>query len=475
MIDEILDLDGLGQAERLRAKDATPAELVEASIARIEKQNPELNAVIHPLFDKARRQVAQGPPMDGPFAGVPFVVKDAVCHTAGDPYHMGMQVLKDAGHVADDDTELVRRFRAAGFVFVGKTNTPELACSVTTEPRAWGATRNPYARDHSTGGSSGGSAAAVAARWVCAGHANDMGGSIRLPASHCALVGLKPSRGRTTLAPHLGEYWGPLTHEHVVTRSVRDSAAILDATHGPAPGDPYGAPPPRRAYLAEVGRDPGPLRVGRVEPVPGLEVDDACWAAVEKTAGVLAERGHRVEPVLLPPLAQPTVGPWIVVGIARELDRVGGWLGRALTADDVEPHTWVLAQLGRRLDAVRHAAAVDECWSWVRRLCEAWYGRFDALLLPVGVSPPPPLGLLAPDAELGGLLAEMARQTRFTMPFDLTGEPAISLPVHETDSGLPVGAQLVAPVGREDVLFALAAQVEHALHFERRRPRAAAS
>jgi len=181
-----------------------------------------------------------------------------------------------------------------------------------------------------------------------------------------------------------------------------------------------------------------------------------------------------VEPIALAPLAQPKVGPWIVVGIARELDRVGGWLGRTLTAADVEPHTWLLAQLGRSLDAARYAAAIDDCWSWVRSLCEAWYGSFDVLLLPVGVSPPPPLGLLAPDAELGGLSGEMARQTRFTMPFDLTGEPAISLPVHETDSGLPVGAQLVAPVGREDVLFALAAQIEHALDFERRRPPTAA-
>ena len=470
MIDEILDLDGLGQAERIRAGDLRADELVEASITRIEKQNPELNAVIHPLFEKARAEASAAAGRGGAFAGVPFLVKDAVCHTAGDPYHMGMQVLKDAGHCAEIDSELARRFRSAGFVFVGKTNTPELACSITTEPLAYGATRNPYGRDHSTGGSSGGSAAAVAARWTCAGHANDMGGSIRVPASHCGLVGLKPSRGRGTLAPNLGEYWGPLTHEHVLTRSVRDSAAILDATCGPAPGDPYTAPPPRRPYLEEVGHDPGRLRVGRVAPVPGLEVDEACEAAVEKAAGVLLARGHEVEPIELGPLERPVIGPWFATGISRELDRVAGWIGRPLEQADVEPNTWFLAELGRSLSATQHTALADTCWSWVRELCELWYGRFDVLLLPVSPSPPPPIGLLAPNAEPGFLSSELARQTRFAMPFDLTGEPAISLPVHETSEGLPVGAQLVAPLGREDVLFQLAAQLDAALDFEARRP-----
>jgi amidase len=297
-----------------------------------------------------------------------------------------------------------------------------------------------------------------------------MGGSIRLPASHCGLVGLKPSRGRTTLAPRLGEFWGPLTHEHVLTRSVRDSAAILDATHGPAPGDPYTAPPPNGPWLDDVARDPGHLRIGRVEPVPGLEVDDACWTAVEMTAGVCVERGHRVEPIQLPQLERPDEGPWMLSGVARELDRVGEWLGRPIEREDVEPSTWLIAELGRGLDAARHVALADRCWSWVRALCEAWYGRFDALLLPVTVAPAPPLGRLAPDAELGALMAEMVRHTRFTMPFDLTGEPAIALPVHETVSGLPVGAQLVAPLGREDLLFQLAGQVEAELDFEARRP-----
>ena len=219
-----------------------------------------------------------------------------------------------------------------------------------------------------------------------------------------------------------------------------------------------------------MGVDPGRLRVGRVEPIAGLDVDPECAAAVAITADVLTDRGHDVEPIALTPLERPVIGPWFVSGVARELDRVAEWVGRPLGQTDVEPHTWFLAQMGRSLSATQHLALADACWSWVRELCGLWYGRFDVLLLPVAVSPPPPLGLLAPDAEQGFLSGELARQTRLTMPFDLTGEPAISLPVHQTPGGLPVGAQLVAPLGREDVLFRLAAQVDEALGFESRRP-----
>ncbi len=473
MIDEILDLDGLAQAEHVRAGDVSPAELLEASIARIERENPTLNAVIHPLFDKARAQVEAGTIGDGPYRGVPFLVKDAVCQTEGDPYHVGMRVLKEAGYTAPVDTELARRFRAAGFVFVGKTNTPELACSATTEPLAYGASRNPWHVDYSTGGSSGGSAAAVAARHVAAAHGNDMGGSIRMPASHCGLVGLKPTRARNSLGPELGEFWGPLTHEHVLTRSVRDCAAILDATAGPAPGDPYTAPPPLRPWREEVGADPGRMRVGLVEPIPGLEVDPACLAAVDATAKVLEARGHVVEKIDLPPLAELEIGPWFMIAVARELDRVAGWIGRPIVEEDVEPYTWLLAGLGRRLTGTDVARLSDAMWAWARRLCEAWYAKHDVLLMPVTPSPAPKLGVLAPDAG-PHVPGELARYTRYTMPFDITGEPAISLPVHVTGDGLPVGAQLVAKLGREDVLFRLAAQVDEVLGFEARRPPALA-
>ena len=248
-------LDGLGQAALVASGEVSAAELVESAIQRIEKLNPDLNAVITPLYDKGRAEVAGGSEGQGPFKGVPFLIKDVVCHTAGDPYHCGMRFLRDLGWTESEDTWLVKRFRAAGFVFVGKTNTPELAFSPTTEPLAYGPTHNPWNLARSPGGSSGGAAAAVASGMVPIAHGNDMGGSIRIPSSACGVVGLKPTRARTTLGPDFGEFWWALTHEHVLTRSVRDTAAVLDCTAGPAPGDPYSAPPPERPFLEEVGRD----------------------------------------------------------------------------------------------------------------------------------------------------------------------------------------------------------------------------
>src|SRR6478672_4335317 len=248
-------MDATGQAELVRSGEVKPLELVEEAIARVEALNPQLNAVIHTNFERARDE-ARGDLPDGPFRGVPFLMKDAVCHEAGEPYHFGMQVLKDLDYRASTDTWLVERYRAAGFVSLGRTNTPEMASTITTEPVAYGATHNPWDVDRTTGGSSGGAAAAVASGMVAAAHGNDMGGSIRLPASFCGLVGLKPTRARTTLGPDFGELWGPTSHEHVLTRSVRDSAGILDAVRGPGVGDPYVIPPPDRPYAEEIGADP---------------------------------------------------------------------------------------------------------------------------------------------------------------------------------------------------------------------------
>src|SRR6476660_638187 len=263
MIDDPARPDATAQAELVARGDASPLELVDAAIARIEASNPALNAVIHERFDRARTEAASSTLADTPFRGLPFLVKDAVCHTAGDPFHCGMRLLKRLQWTEPEDTWLAARFRAAGRLSVGKTNTPELATSVTTEPIAYGPTHNPWDRSRSPGGSSGGSAAAVAAGMVPIAHGNDMGGSIRFPSSMCGIVGLKPTRARSTLGPDFGEYWGPLTHEFVLTRSVRDTAAVLDAVCGSAPGDPYTAPPPARPYLDEIATADGQrLRVG---------------------------------------------------------------------------------------------------------------------------------------------------------------------------------------------------------------------
>ena len=295
MTDETAWLDATAQAELVRSGAATPSELVEAAVARIDALNPQLNAVIYDRAERARAEAA-GPLPAGPFRGVPMLLKDAVAHTAGDPYHCGMRALKEAGWVEREDTWLVERFRAAGFVIVGKTNTPELASAATTEPLAYGPTHNPWDLGCSPGGSSGGSAAAVAAGMVAVAHGNDMGGSIRVPSSMCGLVGLKPSRGRGTLGPDFGEFWAMTTHEHVLTRTVRDTAAVLDAIAGPGVGDPYTAPRPNRPFAAEVGADPGRLRIGFRADAPGVGAFEAGEQAVRTVAAQLEALGHVVEP-----------------------------------------------------------------------------------------------------------------------------------------------------------------------------------
>ena len=270
MSDDLAFLDALAQAALVREGKVTPVELVESAITRVEKLNPELNAVIHPRFDAARAE-AVGVLPDGPLRGVPIVIKDLDASTSGDPLHFGNQALKEAGRQADHDTWLVERLRAAGCVVIGKTNTPEFGLMPTTEPMAYGPTRNPWNTDHGVGGSSGGSAAAVSSGMVPVGHAGDGGGSIRIPASACGLFGLKPTRGRVSLGPDAGESWAGMVVRHAVTRTVRDSAVVLDIIAGPMPGDPYYAPPPARPFADEVGADPGRLRIGVRTTAPCLK------------------------------------------------------------------------------------------------------------------------------------------------------------------------------------------------------------
>jgi amidase len=445
-----LDLDAVGQAASVRAGEASPLELVEAAIARVEARNPELNAVIHERFDAARAEAAGDLP-DGPFRGVPFLVKDAVCAMAGEPLHAGMAFLKRHGYRATEDQWLAERYRAAGFVVLGRTNLPELALVPVTEPVAYGPTRNPHDPERTPGGSSGGSVAAVADGWVAAAHGNDMGGSIRIPASCCGLVGLKPSRGRTTIGPGFGEYWGQMTHEHVLCRTVRDTAAILDATAGPGPGDPYTAPPPRRPWAEEVGADRGRLRVGALTATPVAEVDPDCVTAARRLADALADAGHEVTDDAPQALDDPTGSlayvTMLQVHVASELARVGRLVGAEVTEADVEPTTWELAGAGRAVDAVTYWEAVSAMHAWSRRVAR-WWEEHDLLVTPTMACLPPPVG------QADGLA-----MVAFTLPFNVTGQPAISLPVHATTSGLPVGAQLVGAYGREDLVIAASAQV----------------
>ena len=459
--DSILDLDATGQAEAITRGEVSAHDLVDAAIARIDLKNPGLNAVIHRFDDKARASVGEALASGGAFAGVPMLVKDGVCHTAGDPFHCGMRVLRDLGWTEQSDAWLAQRFRRAGFVIVGKTNLPELASSVRTEPLAYGRTANPWALDRSPGGSSGGSAAAVASRMVAVAHGNDMGGSIRYPASMCGLVGLKPTRARITLGPGFGEFWGPTTHEFVLVRSVRDAAGILDVVHGPGVGDPYEAPAPARRYSAEVGADPGRLRIG----VGDRPSHPDCAAAVEATARALESLGHHVSfvPVDWLDEARPMAGLAVLFPafIARDVERWSARIGRDIALDELEPNNAEMTELGRTATATQWQAGLEGVQAWSRDVARRFIDDYDLLLTPTAPAPPAVAGSNEP---VGG------NDVLYTIPFNLTGQPAISLPVHWNEDGLPIGVQLASPYGREDLLVSVGAQLEASFAWRSRHP-----
>jgi amidase len=480
MADDLARMDATDQAELVRSGEASPTELVEAAIARIEELNPELNAVIHPLFDEGR-EAAAGDLPDGPFRGVPFLLKDLGAAFAGQPLHMGLGVLKAADFRAPVDTYLAERFRAAGFVTIGKTNTPEMGILPTTEPDAYGPSRNPWNTDHSTGGSSGGSAAAVASGMVPVAHANDGGGSIRIPASECGLVGLKPTRQRISEGPIIGDNMSGLTVELVVSKSVRDTAAILDAVHGPAPGDPYVAPPPEHPYVDELEADPGKLRIGLItDPIASEEPQQQVIDAARDAGELLESLGHEVSEVDLSAFGEMDIVPTFMVrwaaGQAAAIAQLGALAGREIGPDDVEPLTWALAEVGRERSAGRYL--LDHgLHQLVARGIAAWFEEgHDLLLTPTMAEPPVPLGTY--DQHAGDPLDAFRRAVpagAFTAIFNATGQPAISLPLHWTEDGLPVGVQLVAPFGREDLLIDVAAQLEAAQPWIDRRPTVYAS
>ena len=382
MADELARLDATAQAELVRSGELTPLELVDAAIERIERVNPELNAVIHRLDAKARAAAASPALPDGPFRGVPFLVKDAVCHTDGDPYHLGMRFLKSRKHVARGDTELARRLRAAGFVFVGKTNTPELAMSVTTEPLAYGATRNPWAPDHSPGGSSGGSASAVAAGLAPVAHANDMGGSIRIPASECGLVGLKPTRARGTLGAGLRRVLGPA---HARARGDALGARLRGGARrdrGPGAGrSVHRARAAAGRSRARSARSPARCASASCVESGLAEIHPECARAVDLTAALLGELGHRVEPAQHRRARRAASRP--TPGSARRSRTIstasGARSARRSDPDDLEPMNWMIAENGRRLSAVDYVAAAEAGQAWARRIQQWWADGHDVL------------------------------------------------------------------------------------------------
>lgn len=467
-------LDATGQAELVRSKELSPRELVEAAIARIERLNPTVNAVVRPLFDEARAAAA-GPLPDGPFTGVPFLLKDLLAAYRGVPLTAGSAFTKE--FTPRRDSYLVERYRRAGLVILGKTNTPEFGILPTTEPRLFGPARNPWDPTRTTGGSSGGSAAAVAAGMVPFAHANDGGGSIRIPAACCGLFGLKPTRGRITLGPDVGDLMHGLVCEHAVTRSVRDSAALLDATEGPAPGDPYVAPPKARPYVEEIGADPGRLRVAvTVKPLTTARVHEDCVRAVEDAAQILRELGHQVEDATLAVrgqemLTQAFVALWAGGQVAM-IDGFAHLLKKTPKPEEFEPLTWALYDLGQKMPLGRYLLAHGALQGLARALA-AHMAEYDVWLTPTVAEPPPPLGTFdsSPDDPLRGLF-RAAEFVPFTPLANMTGLPAMSVPLHWNAAGLPIGVQFVGRFGDEATLFRLASQLEQARPWAHRRPSA---
>jgi len=469
-MNDIALLDATAQADLVRRKQVKPIELVEATIERIERINPQINAVVTPMYDEARK-AATAPP-DGPFAGVPFLLKDLDAEYAGVRCTEGSAFLAD--YVSTEDTELVVRYKRAGLVVLGKTNTPEFGLVPTTESTLLGPCRNPWDTSRTVGGSSGGSAAAVAAGLVPMAHAGDGGGSIRIPASCCGIFGLKPTRARTPVGPHFGDIYGGLIVRHAVTRSVRDSAALLDATEGPDLGDPYWAPPKARPFLQEVGADPGRLRIAfSTGTLTGLPVHADCVAAVRDAVALCEDLGHQIVE------AAPTYDPqkyaaaFITLWTAGAASTIDDWariIGRVPKKEFFEPITWYLFETGRLRGGSEYLLAVQDMQSVAREVAR-FFVDYDLWLTPTLGEPPLPLGTLnsTPDNPILGF-ARGGLFVPFTPLQNATGQPAMSVPLFWNDAGLPIGVHFAARFGDEATLFRLAAQLEDARPWAHKRP-----
>ena len=468
---EYADHDAVGLAELVHGRQISAAEVLEAALAAIEALNPQLNAVINVMEDEARAQVAALTP-DAPFAGVPMLLKDLTLSYAGVATNCGSRLFQ--GWTRDFDSEILRRWKSAGLIAVGKTNTPELGQAATTEPLTEGPTHNPWKSGYTPGGSSGGSAAAVAAGMVPVAHASDGGGSIRGPASCCGLVGIKPTRARNPLGPEAGEILEGLIAEHVVSRSVRDSAALLDVSAGPDAGDPYVAPPPERPFAEEVGAPPGRLRIGfSTGAPPGHTVDAECIRGLEATAQLLEELGHEVEeaaPSHDVELLGEIYMTLIAAHSAATIEKGAAQLGRIPSADNLERVNLYLLERGRRMPATEFVGAVEAINGVVRQFADFFEHR-DIWLTPTMATLPPELGYLDANMDDSELYFERVWTFNTAGPiYNASGNPAVSLPLHWSAEGLPVGMMFGARFGDEATLFRLAAQLEQATPWNERPP-----
>jgi len=475
MSEDIRGLDATGQAALVAGGEVTARELLDIAVEHAEAVNPEINAIVHPDYEGAA-SVADGPLPEGPFTGVPFLFKDLGAGLAGQPFHMGNRLLKEKGFTVPFDSYLGAAFRDSGVVTMGRTNTPEMGILPTTEPEAYGAAKNPWDLTRSTGGSSGGSAAAVAAGIVPMAHASDGGGSIRIPASACGLVGLKPSRARVSQGPLTGDSMSGLVTELVVSKSVRDSARMLDWVHGPKPGDPYGCPEPENPYESELAVDPGKLNVAVLTgSMTGDPLDQVVIDAVLATGRKLEALGHNVTTPELPPMGdgdelfENFMTRW-AAGMAETAGILGAVVGRELTPDDVEPLTWALIERGRSESGAQYLAAISSHQRMGRMIAGFYENGIDLIVTPTLAQVPPKLGYYDQHGDDPMEAMEKARLVaNFTGLFNATGQPAISLPLEVSEEGLPIGIQFVAPIWREDVLIRLSSQLEQAHPWAERR------
>ena len=466
---EFGNYDAVGLAELVRNKDVTAKELLDEAIARTAAVDPKINAVAVKHYDYAERQIAKGLP-DGPFTGVPFLLKDLDL-LEGTRTTSGASLLKD--FVADHNGTLAQRFLDAGLAIFGKSSSPEFGLMPTTESRLFGPTRNPWNLAHSSGGSSGGAGAAVAARILPVAHASDGGGSIRIPASASGVFGMKPTRARNPCGPDRGEGWGGFSVGHVLSISVRDSAVMMDAIHGAEPSSLYVAPPPERPFSQEVGRDPGHLRISFTDKSPyGDAIDPEIAAAVRDVAKLLAGLGHHVEERAPPLAADPAAVMTTIVGgnTALTIRLLEQRVGRTLTSDDVERLTLASAQNATKMNPADYVAAQLAAFQISRALATFFEGC-DIFLSPTLCAPPLRLGELNTMSEdLGHIAPVLRRYMPGTSMFNMSGQPAMSVPLAWNKAGLPLGMMFAAKLGEEGLLFRLAGQLEQVRPWKDRRP-----
>jgi len=462
--------DGLGLAQLIAARQITPLELLTAVRERVELLNPKLNALCHLFFDKAEAQIHENPGA-GPFRGVPFALKDLGAYLTGTITSGGSRIWKN--NVATFDSTLVSRYQQAGLIIFGKTNSPELGLTVTTESALFGQTHNPWNLDRTTGGSSGGSAALVASRILPMAHGSDGGGSIRVPASCCGIFGFKPTRDRVPLGPSSFEGWNGCSHHHALTISVRDSAALLDATAGQELGSPFFSPKPPRPFLEEIAQHPGSLRIALITASPsGVPLDPECRKAALDAAKLCESLGHKVEEAAFPihnDVLSPAFLAVIQVSLARTLDDAAAILGRPVNEQDVETASWAMMQAGRNISSVAYSRAIVTMHQ-IGLTMARFQQDYDAILSPTLSQPPVPLGVLSlsqDPAIFGKNITEFMHSTSL---YNVTGQPSMSVPLHWTPDGLPVGVMFSGRFGEDALLLRLAAQLEKAQPWANRRP-----